>query len=263
MSQFETLRFEKANGVATITLSRPDAAHSINLKMGQELMQAAILCDSDSEIRAVVLTAEGKMFCAGGDVASFHAAQDKAPQLIKDITAHLHAASSRFARMRAPLIVAVNGTAAGAGFSLAMAGDLVVASEKAKFTMAYTGIAVSPDGGATALLPKLVGLRRAQELIFTNRVLSADEALEWGLLTKVVADDALTEEAGKLAAQIANGPTEAYGEVRRLLLGSYETSLETQLELESRGISRCIGTADGREGLASFIERRKPAFKGE
>ena len=96
-----------------------------------------------------------------------------------------------------------------------------------------------------------------------SRVLSADEALEWGLLTKVVADDALTEEAGKLAAQIANGPTEAYGEVRRLLLGSYETSLETQLELESRGISRCIGTADGREGLASFIERRKPAFKGE
>lgn len=263
MSQFETLNFDLDKGIARITLNRPDAAHSLNLKMAQELMQAAILCDSLSEVRAVLLTAEGKMFCAGGDVQSFHQASDQAPQLIKEITANLHAANSRFARMRAPLIVAVNGTAAGAGFSLAMAGDIVLASEKAKFTMAYTGIAVSPDGGSTTWLPRLVGLRRAQELIYTNRVLSAEEALEWGLLTKVVADDSLADEAAKLAEQLAAGPTQAYARARALLLSSYENGLETQLELESRGISHCIGSVDGREGLAAFVERRKPSFKGQ
>lgn len=263
MSQFETLNFDLDKGIARITLNRPDAAHSLNLKMAQELMQVAILCDSLSEVRAVLLTAEGKMFCAGGDVQSFHQASDQAPQLIKEITANLHAANSRFARMRAPLIVAVNGTAAGAGFSLAMAGDIVLASEKAKFTMAYTGIAVSPDGGSTTWLPRLVGLRRAQELIYTNRVLSAEEALDWGLLTKVVADDNLAEEATKLAEQLAAGPTEAYARARALLLSSYENGLETQLELESRGISHCIGSSDGREGLAAFVERRKPSFKGQ
>ncbi len=263
MSQFETLRFEKNNGIATITLNRPDAANSLNLAMAQELMQAAILCDSDRDVRAVVITAEGKMFCAGGDVQSFHQAGEQAPQLIKEITANLHAANSRFARMRAPLIVAVNGTAAGAGFSLAMAGDIVIASDKAKFTMAYTGIAVSPDGGSTTLLPRLVGLRRAQELIFTNRVLNAEEALDWGLLTKVVAADQLAEETAKLAAQLAAGPTEAYAQARALLLSSYENGLECQLELESRGISHCVGSRDGQEGLGAFVERRKPNFTGE
>ena len=263
MSQFDTLRFELENGIARISLNRPDAAHSLNLKMAQELAQAAILCDSNSDVRAVVLTADGKMFCAGGDVQSFHQAGDEAPQLIKEITANLHAANSRFARMRAPLIIAVNGTAAGAGFSLAMSGDIVLASEKAKFTMAYTGIAVSPDGGSTTWLPRLVGLRRAQELIYTNRVLSAAEALDWGLLTKVVADEDLATETDKVAAQLAAGPTEAYARARALLLSSYENGLECQLEQESRGISHCVGSADGQEGLAAFVERRKPSFKGE
>ncbi len=263
MSQFETLRFEKNNGIATITLNRPDAANSLNLAMAQELMQAAILCDSSRDVRAVVITAEGKMFCAGGDVQSFHQAGEQAPRLIKEITANLHAANSRFARMRAPLIVAVNGTAAGAGFSLAMAGDIVSASDKAKFTMAYTGIAVSPDGGSTTFLPRLVGLRRAQELIFTNRVLNAEEALDWGLLTKVVAADQLAEETAKLAAQLAAGPTEAYAQARALLLSSYQNGLECQLEQESRGISHCVGSHDGQEGLGAFVERRKANFKGE
>lgn len=262
MTEYQHLIVDKQDGVATLRLHRPNDAHSINVELARELMLAAIDCDEDPEVRAVLLTASGKLFCAGGDVQSFHAAGDQAPALLKEITTYLHAASSRFARMQAPLVVAVNGTAAGAGFSLAISGDVVVAAESAKFTMAYTGLGVSPDGGSTALLPKLVGLRRAQELLFTNRVLSAQEAQQWGLVTRVVADDALADEAQHLATTLASGPTLAYGQAKALLLSSYDTTLESQLELESRGIALCIGSEDGQEGVQAFMDKRKPTFNG-
>jgi 2-(1,2-epoxy-1,2-dihydrophenyl)acetyl-CoA isomerase len=181
--------------------------------------------------------------------------------LLKEITANLHSANSRFARMAAPLIVAVNGTAAGAGFSLAIAGDMVLAADKAKFTMAYTGIGASPDGSSSVYLPRLVGLRRAQELMFTNRVLTATEALDWGMLTKVVNSDDLMAEVDKLAAQIAAGPRLAQAQIKQLLLNTYSNTLETQLEIESRGIASCVSSAEGREGLNAFVEKRKPNFK--
>ncbi|CAA0087403.1 Carnitinyl-CoA dehydratase [Zhongshania aliphaticivorans] len=261
MRKYNTLQWENANGIAKITLNRPDAANSVNLEMAQELMHVAMVCDEDSSIRAVILTATGKMFCAGGDVPSFKAAGDDIGLLLKDVTACLHSANSRFARMTAPLIVAVNGTAAGAGFSLAVSGDIVVAADTAKFTMAYTGIGASPDGGSSVYLPKLIGLRRTQELMLTNRVLSAQEALDWGLLTKVVAADELVNETEALANKLANGPLLAHGQIKSLLLGSYSNSLETQLEIESRGIAKCISSPEGREGLLAFAEKRKPDFK--
>ncbi|MFT7403138.1 MAG: 2-(1,2-epoxy-1,2-dihydrophenyl)acetyl-CoA isomerase [Zhongshania sp.] len=261
MREYNTLQWENANGVAKITLDRPDAANSLNLEMAQELMHVAMVCDQDASIRAVILTASGKMFCAGGDVLSFHAAGDDIGLLVKDITACLHSANSRFARMTAPLIVAVNGTAAGAGFSLAASGDIVLAVEKAKFTMAYTGIGASPDGGSSVYLPRLIGLRRTQELMFTNRVLTAQEALDWGLLTKVVAADDLMSEAEALANKLASGPLMAHGKIKELLLGSYSNTLETQLEIESRCIAKSVSSPEGREGLRAFAEKRKPDFK--
>jgi 2-(1,2-epoxy-1,2-dihydrophenyl)acetyl-CoA isomerase len=261
MREYTTLLWEKTNGIAKITLNRPNDANSLNLTMAQELMHAAMRCDEDSDIRAVILTGSGKMFCAGGDVKSFYDAGDNTGMLLKEITANLHSANSRFARMAAPLIVAVNGTAAGAGFSLAIAGDLVLAADKAKFTMAYTGIGASPDGSSSVYLPRLVGLRRAQELMFTNRVLTAAEALDWGMLTKVVSSEDLMAEADKLAAQIAAGPRLAQAQIKQLLLNTYSNTLETQLEIESRGIASCVGSAEGREGLNAFVEKRKPNFK--
>jgi 2-(1,2-epoxy-1,2-dihydrophenyl)acetyl-CoA isomerase len=261
MREYTTLLWEKTNGIAKITLNRPDDANSLNLTMAQELMHAAMRCDEDSDIRAVILTGSGKMFCAGGDVKSFYDAGDNTGMLLKEITANLHSANSRFARMAAPLIVAVNGTAAGAGFSLAIAGDMVLAADKAKFTMAYTGIGASPDGSSSVYLPRLVGLRRAQELMFTNRVLTATEALDWGMLTKVVNSDDLMAEVDKLAAQIAAGPRLAQAQIKQLLLNTYSNTLETQLEIESRGIASCVGSAEGREGLNAFVEKRKPNFK--
>jgi len=259
----QNLLFELSDGVATLTLNRPDAANAIDLDLGRALMHAAIRCDEDPAVRAVVLTGAGRMFCAGGDLRAFAAEKARLPSLLKELTVYLHAATSRFARMDAPLVVAVNGAAAGAGFSLAIAGDLVVAAESAKFTMAYTAAGLSPDGSSSWFLPRLVGLRRAQQLMLTNRRLSAAEALDWGLVAEVVADDALEKSAGDLARSLAQGPTRALGTVKKLLATAFQESLETQMELEARGIAAMAGSADGQEGIDAFLGRRAPRFRGE
>jgi len=260
--QYENLRFDLADGVATITLNRPDAANAIDLALGRELMHAAIRCDEDPAVRAVLLTGAGKMFCAGGDLKSFAAQGDALPALLKELTTYLHAATSRFTRMAAPLVVAVNGTAAGAGFSLAVSGDLVLIAESAKLAMAYTAAGLSPDGSSTWFLPRLIGLRRTQELMITNRRLSAAEALQWGLATQVVPDAALAETAAGFAKQLATGPTRAYGTVKSLLASTFSESLETQMELEARGIAAMASGADGREGIEAFVAKRAPKFSG-
>lgn len=262
MSEYQTLQFSVSDGVATITLHRPDAANAMNLDLVRELLSAAIRCDEDRAIRAVVLTATGKMFCGGGDLPSFAAAGDGVGALIKQITTYLHSAVSRLMRMEKPLITAVNGAAAGAGFSLAIAGDMVLAAESAKFSLAYTAIGVSPDGSSSYLLPRLVGIRRSAELMLTNRRLDAAEAQQWGLVNRIVADDQLVDEAAALARQLAQGPTHAYGMVKKLLTASFDNSLETQMEMEARGIADTAMSADGREGIAAFTGKRKPVFNG-
>jgi 2-(1,2-epoxy-1,2-dihydrophenyl)acetyl-CoA isomerase len=259
---YEQILFDVEGAVARITLNRPKAANGIDIAMARELMLAAIECDERPDVRAVVLTGAGKMFCAGGDLKSFSAYGDELSARLKEITTYLHAASSRFARMDAPLVVAVNGMAAGAGMSLAVSGDMVLAGESAKFTMAYTAAGLSPDGSSSYFLPRLIGLRRTQELMLTNRRLSAAEALEWGMVNRVVPDGELLDQAMELAKGFAQGPTLAYGTVKKLLVSSFDESLETQLELESRGIAASGRTEDGREGMAAFMEKRAPKFQG-
>lgn len=262
MSQFENLTLEVADQVAKITLNRPDAANSLNVALARDMLSAAQQCADNPEVRAVVVTGAGKMFSAGGDVRSFAAAGDNLVATLRDILLHMHAAVACFARMDAPVIMAVNGMAAGAGFSLAITGDVVLVAESARFSMAYTGIGASPDGSATFYLPRIVGLNRARELMISNRVLSAQEALDWGIATQIIADDALQTEAMALAKKLAQGPTQAYGTVKKLLLASFENGLETQMELEAGGITRLLSGADGKEGVSAFLEKRKPAFKG-
>ncbi len=259
---YETLRFDVADNVAHIAIDRPDAANTLNGALAHDLMMAALRCDEDPEIRAAILTGTGKMFCAGGDLKTFATFGAQTGAKLKEITTYLHAATSRFMRMDAPLIVAVNGIAAGAGMSLAAAGDMAIAGRAAKFTMAYTAAGLSPDGSSTWFLPRLIGLRRTQELMLTNRMLDADEALEWGLVNQVVDDDALADTAMALARRLASGPTLAYGAVKTLLVDSFTNSLETQLELEARLIAKTAQTDDGREGIAAFVAKRKPTFKG-
>ena len=260
---YQTLEFRIEDHVAIITFNRPDAANGIDLTLAHELMSAAIVCEDSSDIRAVLLTGNGKMFSAGGDLKSFAEFGEQTSAKIKELMVYMHSAIARFARMDAPLIVAVNGTAAGAGFSMACAGDIVYAAQSAKFTMAYTAAGLSPDGSASYFLPRLVGLRRAQELMFTNRLLSAEEAKDWGILTDVVANDELFETAFKQAKKLASGPTLAYGSVKKLLMSSSQESLETQLELEAKGMGAMTKTDDGLEGIQAFCEKRRPVFTGK
>lgn len=259
---FATLLFNVDEGLAQITLNRPEAANALNLQMTHDLLMAAIKCDEDRNIRAVLLTGAGdRMFSAGGDIKSFTAAPD-AGILVKEMTTYLHGAVSRFTRMDAPLVVAVNGTAGGGGLSLAMAGDIILAAESAKFTSAYTAAALSPDGSSTYFLPRAIGLRRAAELFLTNRVLTAAEAHEWQLITRVVPDDQLMAEATTLGKQLAVGPTLAYGRAKRMLHSTFTESLESQMEWEARNIADMMNTEDAKEGTAAFLEKRPPRFHG-
>jgi len=259
---FETMTYEVVDNVAVITLNRPDDANALNLPMAEELFEVAVKAEHDPNVRAVLITGTGKMFCAGGDLKHFAEAGDEMAGRLTKTATGLHAAVSHFNRMDAPVVVAVNGTAAGAGFSIAICGDYVFASDRAKFTMAYTAAGLSPDGSSTFFLAQLVGMRRAKELALTNRLLSAEEAFEWGMVNKVVAGDDLQEEAMGLAKKFAKGPTKSFGMTKRLILEACTESLETQMEAEGRGIAECCMTADGQEGVTAFLEKRKPDFKG-
>ena len=259
----DTILYEVRDGLAHVTLNRPDAANAFDLDFVRAFHRIMIDCDKNRAVRAVLLTGAGKMFSAGGDLKFFLQAGDRVASVLAEMTASLHTAVAVMNRMDAPVVVAVNGMAAGGGMSLAMTGDIVFAAESARFTMAYTAAGLSPDGSSTWFLPRLVGFRRAKELALTNRMLGAAEALEAGIVDRVVPDSKLMAEAEKQARIFAEGPTGAYGAVKRLMVESFQNGLETQMELESRAIAARAASADGREGVGAFAEKRKPTFTGE
>jgi 2-(1,2-epoxy-1,2-dihydrophenyl)acetyl-CoA isomerase len=260
--EYNTLEFDVRDGVAHITLNRPETGNAINLELAQELLRAVLRCDEDPEVRGVLISGAGRMFCVGGDLKSFTEQGDQLSYHLKEVTTYLHAAISRMARMDPPVVAAVHGAAAGAGMSLTCACDLVVAAESARFTMAYSNAGLTPDGSSTYYLPRLVGLKRAMELTLTNRQLSAREAEDWGIVTHVVSDDVLSETATKLASQLAAGATKALGAAKRLLHTSWTETLETQMEHETQTIANIARTADAREGIAAFTEKRSAEFTG-
>ncbi len=259
---YEYLLVERTANVATITLNRPDAFNAFNLKMGREIFEAALEVDEDPGVRCVVMTGTGKAFCAGGDVKEFVDSLPRIGAHIKELTTYLHAAVSRLARSDKPVIVGLNGMAAGGGFALALSGDIVIAAESARLTMAYSRIGATPDGSSSYFLPRLVGIRRAIELYMTNRMLSAKEALDWGLVTRVVPDAEFRGAVDALARELAQGPTKAYGAAKRLFHQSTWESLETQMELEAQSIAGCGHTEDFREAVTAFANKKTPVFRG-
>ena len=261
--EYTTLEFNVRDGVAHVTLERPEAGNALNLELSQELLRAVLRCDEDPEVRAVLLAGAGDMFCVGGDLKSFSGQGEHLPHHLKEVTTYLHAAVSRMARMDPPVVAAVHGAAAGAGMSLACACDLVVAAESTRFTMSYSNAGLTPDGSSTYYLPRLVGLKRALDLTLTNRQLSAQEAMEWGIVTRVVPDEDLYEEATALASRLAAGATKALGAAKRLLHTGLTETLETQMEHETQTIADMARTADAREGIASFLEKRQAEFTGQ
>ena len=259
---YQTLLLDVKDAVATITLNRSEAYNALTIPMARELFHAVLELDEDKDVRCVVVTGAGKAFCAGGDVKEFADNLPKVGVLLKELTTYLHGAVSRLVRSPKPVIMGVNGVAAGGGMSLALSGDLVVAAESAKFTMAYSKIAATPDGSSSYFLPRLIGLRRALELHYTNRVLSAREALDWGLVTRVVPDAEFPQALSALARELAQGPTLAFGGAKRLFHQGCHESLETQMELEAQAIAACGATEDFKAGVTAFTQKKTQTFKG-
>ncbi len=260
---YDHVTLTRDRGIATITLNRPDAYNALNLALARDLFHAVLEVDEAPDVRCVVITGAGTAFCSGGDVKGFADNLPTIGVLVKELTTFLHGAISRLCRTEKPVLMAINGVAAGAGFSLALVGDLVIATESARFTMAYSKIGATPDGSSSYYLPRLVGLHRAMDLYFTNRVLSAREACEWGLTTRVVPDAEFKAAVESLARELADGPTKAFGGAKRLLHQSTWESLETQMELEAQAIAASGHTADFAAGVTAFANKQPaPRFEG-
>lgn len=252
------------NGVGIITLDRPEANNALNADAAKELWEAAVELTEDASVRAILVRANGRMFCSGGDLKYMLALEDKAAlaKALKITTTYFHAAVARLLRGNAPVVMAVQGAAAGGGFSFAITGDIVIAAESAKFKMAYTASGISPDGGSTWFLPRLVGLRVAQRLALDNPTLTAQEALDIDLITRVVPDDELAEAAMAAVRRYADGPTLAYGRTKQLLAETWANGPEHQMELETLAMAASARTRDMNEGLAAFSAKRAPVFEG-
>jgi 2-(1,2-epoxy-1,2-dihydrophenyl)acetyl-CoA isomerase len=254
-----SIDLKRQGRVAVVTLNRPDNANVLDLPMGRELLEAALSCGRDPGVRAVVLTGAGRNFCFGGDLRGMIAQGGAVDAYLRELTSFLHQAISHFVRMDAPVIAAVNGTAAGAGVGLVAMSDMAVCAESAKFSLAYTGVALTPDGSTSFFLPQILGHKRAMELILTNRALAAREALDWGLVNQVVADAEVLDTAMALAERLAAGPLRAFGKAKRLMADA-RGGLESHLALESETIATQGASAEGREGIAAFLEKRKPVY---
>jgi 2-(1,2-epoxy-1,2-dihydrophenyl)acetyl-CoA isomerase len=257
----ETVLLDVTDGVATLTLNRPDAGNAMNLELVQALRAHAESLTGRTDVRVVVLRAAGKMFCVGGDLG-WMASHDDREAALRQLADELHAGLLVLRSLDAPVVAVVHATAAGAGLSLAAGADISLAGESASFVMAYTKVGLSPDGGSTWLVPRLIGTRRAAELMLLNPQLTAAQAVEAGLVSRVVPDGELDATAAKLAGQLAAGSLAAHGAVKRLLEASATATFEEQLSLEAVTIAGLSAGSEGREGVGAFLERRKPDFPG-
>lgn len=258
---YQYLIYKIENGVAIIGLNRPESLNALDLEILKELADCLTRCGDDQEIRAIVLKGEGKVFCAGGDIKSME--QDLARSyLLRQLTMYLHTAIAAIWRMPKPVIAAVHGAATGAGFALGLACDVIIAAEKARFGTAYLAIGLSPDGGTTFFLPKVMGLHRAKYLTFTSEIIDTATAQQFSFISKVVKGEDLLSEAMKMAGRLAAGPTWAIAKSKELLNQSFLQTLETQMGAERDGISFASGTSDFSEGLSAFFAKRNPKFKG-
>jgi len=253
------VQVETRGAVALVTLNRPESGNAINLQVAMDLLAAAMTCARNAAVRAVVLSGAGRHFCFGGDLRAVGARAPAGEDYVRELTTYLHAAISQFVRMDPPVIAAVNGTAAGAGVGLVAMADLALCARSSKFNLAYTQAGLTPDAGTTFLLPRTLGLKRTMELLLLNRDLAADEALRWGLVNEVVADEQLLARALETAERLARGAGGAFGATKRLIAHSLG-ALESQMVLESETIARHAVGPEGREGVSAFLEKRQARF---
>ncbi len=251
------------DGVARLRLNRPEASNGLNVELLQELHATVLKCHADPAVRVVLLTGEGRNFCAGGDVKTFESKGEHLPEYLREATAWLQLATSALIQLRVPVVTAVQGYAAGGGgLGLVAASDIVVAGQTAKFFSGAVRVGMAPDGGSSVTLTQLIGLRQTLRLLLLNPTIGASEACDLGLVTEVVADDALSARAEEIAATLTALPTLALSATKRLVWNGVGASVEQRLAEESRTVSELSGTSDALEGLRAVIERRTPRFTG-
>ena len=258
-----TVQTERRAGVATIVLDRPDAMNAVDKQLGAELLAALQQAAADDEVRAVVLTGNGRAFSSGADLkAGFDTGPDNRPDVGGALRERFHPIIHAIREMDKPVVAKVNGAAAGIGCSFALACDLIVASEKAYFLLAFVNIGLVPDGGSSLLIPERIGFTRAAEMAMLGERIPAAQALEWGLINRVVADSELTAEVDALADRLAAGPTRSYAAAKRQLNAWLFSRMAEQLELEATLQQEMVGTDDFVEGVSAFVQKRAPSFQG-
>jgi 2-(1,2-epoxy-1,2-dihydrophenyl)acetyl-CoA isomerase len=250
-------------GVATIRLNRPEAGNTIDLLLVEDFYEAVFRAADDPAVRAVLLCGAGRSLSAGGDLTML-AGLDAGdlPRRLRQMVDVYHLALDRLTRIDPPVVCAVRGAAAGGGLGLLHAADVVIAAEDSKFALGYAAIGLASDGGNTWFLPRLVGLRRAQQLMLLNKVLTGPEALDWGLVTEIVPAPEVEDRARQLAQQLAAGPTQAFGRMKRLLRDSWTADLPGQLSAETAQMAEAGASNDAAEGMAAFVAKRPPTFHG-
>jgi len=256
----ESVTITTRNGIGVVTLNRPEAFNAFDLQMGERFATQLVALGSERGIRGIVICGAGKAFCAGGDLKWALSVQGGTAAAFHRLAGHFHLAVTEIRRAPKPVIAAINGVAAGGGFSLALACDFRVIAKSAVLRQAYTSSGLCLDGGGTFNLPRLVGLARALEIAAFDPPISAEQALAWGLATKVVEDGTALDAAMKMAEELAQRSLNAYGAAKQLLTDSFDTSLETQLERERAALAACAEHPEGQEGLKAFSEKRKPRF---
>jgi len=264
MAGQETIRVSKAEGIATITLNRPESLNAFNNLMGQELLEALQACGQDDSVRVVLLGGEGRAFSAGGDVKAMAASlkEGEPVRFFQRLIPLLHPVLVEMTRLPKPIVGRVQGFASGYGMSLALGCDLVVAAESARFNMAYVLVGLAPDGGSSYFLPRFAGIKRALEIFFTGDFMDAQEAQRLGIVNRVVPDAELEQAALEMARKLAKGPPLAMAEAKKLVYRSLSETLERQLEDEREAIQRSAATQDFGEGVSAFLEKRRPTFQG-
>ncbi len=259
----QTIIVEKNNGVANLTLNRPDRLNSFNVQMHEELQTALDDIATDGKTRCLLITGSGRGFCAGQDLNDRAISADgEAPDLGMSVEKFYNPLIRRITNLKMPVICALNGVAAGAGASLVMACDIVIAARSASFILSFAKVGLVPDSGSSWHFTRALGLPRAKALAMLGNKLKAEQAEQWGLIYQVVDDETLMDEGVKLANYLATQPTEALANIKELVHTSFDYSLNEQLERERKAMQHLGRSHDYKEGVASFIEKREPSFKG-